>query len=42
VQELSYKDQDVPGGTTYYYVTRAVDADGRESLNSSEITVVVP
>lgn len=42
VPELTYKDQDVPGGTTYYYVTRAVDADGRESVNSSEITVAVP
>jgi hypothetical protein len=42
VQGLTYKDQDVSGGATYYYVTRAVDVDGRESLNSSEITVAVP
>ena len=42
VPGLSYQDQDVPGGTTYYYVTRAVDGNGRESANSSEIKVVVP
>jgi len=42
VQGLSYKDQDVHGGMTYYYVTRAVDADGRESINSAEITATIP
>lgn len=42
VQGLSYKDGDVRGGTTYYYVTRSVDANGRESVNSSEITAVIP
>ncbi len=42
VPGLSYKDQDVPGGKTYYYVTRAVDAKGLESPNSSEIKVTVP
>lgn len=39
---LSYVDRDVKSGATYYYVTRSVDADGRESVNSSEITVVIP
>ena len=42
VQELTYKDENVPGGKTYYYVSRSVDAKGRESGNSGEITVVVP
>ena len=42
VQGLSHRDQDVKSGTTYYYVTRAVDADGLESANSSEITAMVP
>lgn len=42
VQGLSYQDKDVSGGATYYYVTRSVDADGRESVNSSEITAAVP
>lgn len=42
VQGLTYQDQDVPGGKSFYYVTRSVDADGRESVNSSEIKVSVP
>lgn len=42
VQELTYQDWNVRSGTTYYYVTRAVDADGRESVNSSEIRAVIP
>ncbi len=42
VRELTYKDENVPGGRTYYYVTRAVDSNGRESGNSGEITVSVP
>jgi 4-amino-4-deoxy-L-arabinose transferase-like glycosyltransferase len=42
VAGLTYVDQDVPRETTYYYVIRAVDADGRESANSTEITVKVP
>lgn len=39
---LSYKDRDVRSGTTYYYVTRSVGADGGESVNSSEIVAVIP
>lgn len=42
VQGLSYQDRDVKSGKTYYYVTRSVDADGRESVNSSEIAAVIP
>lgn len=42
VQGLSYQDRDVHSGATYYYVTRAVDADGLESVNSSEISATVP
>jgi hypothetical protein len=42
VQGLSFQDQDVKSGTTYYYVIRAVDANGSESANSSEITAKVP
>jgi fibronectin type 3 domain-containing protein len=42
VQGLSYRDQEVKSGTTYYYVIRAVDADGLESVNSSKITAKVP
>lgn len=39
---LSYVDRDVKNGTTYYYVTRSVDADGLESANSSEIAATIP
>ena len=42
VKELSYRDQNVKSGMTYYYVTRAVDDDGLESANSSEIKATVP
>ena len=42
VPGLSYKDRDVKSGKTYYYVTRSVDVDDRESINSSEITATVP
>jgi hypothetical protein len=42
VQELRYQDRDVKSGTTYYYVTRAVGANGLESVNSTEITAKVP
>jgi hypothetical protein len=39
---LSYKDETVESEKTYYYVTRAVDAKGKESENSAEIVVTVP
>lgn len=42
VQGLKFLDQDVKSGATYYYVIRAVDFDGLESANSSEITAVIP
>jgi hypothetical protein len=42
VRTLTYKDQEVESGKTYYYVTRAVDAKGRESVNSDETTATVP
>ena len=38
----SYTDNTVENGVTYYYVTRAVDAQGRESMNSNETSAVVP
>jgi len=41
VRGLTYADK-VEGGTTYFYVIRAVDAVGHESLNSNEISVSVP
>jgi fibronectin type 3 domain-containing protein len=39
---LSYKDENVESGKTYYYVTRSVDAKGNESEDSNATTVVVP
>jgi hypothetical protein len=39
---LSYKDETVESGKTYYYVTRAVDAKGNESKNSTEVVAKVP
>jgi hypothetical protein len=40
--QLSYKDENVKSGKTYYYVTRAVDVKGNESGDSGEIVVRVP
>jgi fibronectin type 3 domain-containing protein len=39
---LSYVDADAKSGETYYYVTRGVTADGKESANSNEMKVTVP
>jgi fibronectin type 3 domain-containing protein len=38
----SYKDETVESGKTYYYVTRSVDAKGKESFDSAEVVAVVP
>jgi hypothetical protein len=42
VKELSFKDDKVANGSTYCYVTRAVDAQGHESINSNEAYAVIP
>jgi hypothetical protein len=42
VKGLSYADNTVLSGVTYYYMTRAVDDQGHESADSNETTVVVP
>lgn len=42
VQGVSYKDNTVESGATYHYVIRAVDSEGRESVNSGEFTLAVP
>lgn len=39
---LGYKDENVESGKIYYYVTRAVDAKGKESGDSVEVVVTVP
>jgi hypothetical protein len=42
VQGLTFTDNTVESGLTYYYVTRAVDARGDESVNSNEATAAIP
>jgi len=42
VQGLKYIDTSVERGATYHYMVRAVDAEGHESVNSHEFTVVIP
>jgi hypothetical protein len=42
VRELTYRDTTVNSGVTYYYVTRAVDVRGSESVNSNEATAAIP
>ena len=42
VSVVSYRDSSVVNGTTYYYVTTAVDGSGTESTNSNEAVAVIP
>jgi hypothetical protein len=42
VQGLTFTDDSVESGQTYYYVTRAVDARGFESTNSNEASATIP
>jgi fibronectin type 3 domain-containing protein len=38
----TYTDTSVEIGTTYYYVTTAVDSSGNESTYSNQATAVIP
>lgn len=38
----SYTDTSVSGGTTYYYVSTAVDSSGAESAYSNQATAAIP
>jgi Cep192 domain 4 len=38
----NYTDSTVSGGTTYYYVATALDANGVESAYSNEVAVAIP
>ncbi|HET7206523.1 MAG TPA: choice-of-anchor D domain-containing protein [Terriglobales bacterium] len=42
VTVLTYTDTNVQNGTTYYYVTTAVDSSGTESAYSNQATAVIP
>jgi fibronectin type 3 domain-containing protein len=39
---FAYTDASVANGTTYYYVTTAVDSNGLESAFSNQVTAVIP
>jgi hypothetical protein len=42
VTALNYTDSTVQSGTTYYYVTTAVDSSGNESVFSNEVSATIP
>lgn len=42
IKATTYRDLAVQSGTTYYYVTTAVDAAGTESIFSNELKLVIP
>jgi len=42
VSSLGYTDSNVQSGTTYYYVTTAVDSSGNESTFSNEASAPIP
>jgi hypothetical protein len=42
VASLNYADSTVQSGTTYYYVTTAVDGSGNESAYSNEASATIP
>jgi hypothetical protein len=42
VAALTYLDNTVQNGTTYHYVTTAVDGSGNESTNSNQAAAIIP
>ena len=42
VTSTAYADSSVSGGTTYYYVTTAIDSSGQESAYSNEAQASIP
>ena len=42
IANTSYIDQTVQSGTTYYYVSTAIDSQGLESIYSNEAVAMVP
>jgi len=42
VAALNYTDSTVQNGTTYFYVTTAVDSGGNESVFSNEVSAIIP
>jgi fibronectin type 3 domain-containing protein len=39
---LTYTDSTVQSGAQYYYVATAVDSSGNESVNSNEVSALIP
>ncbi len=42
ITTLTYADSTVQSGTTYFYVTTAVDSSGSESANSNQVIAAIP
>jgi fibronectin type 3 domain-containing protein len=42
VPSMNYTDSAVQNGTTYFYVTTAVDGSGNESTFSNEASAAIP
>jgi len=42
IAALNYTDSTVQSGTTYYYVTTAVDSSGNESVFSNQVSATIP
>ena len=42
VTAAAYTDATVSGGQTYFYVVTAVSSTGAESLNSAQVSAVIP
>ena len=42
VTSLTYTDTTVDNGKTYYYVVRSVDAQGHQSIDSTEAKATIP
>ena len=42
IPAVTYDDATVTSGTTYYYVVTSVDASGNESVDSNQVTAVIP
>jgi hypothetical protein len=42
IHGLTYTDDNIESGVTYYYVARAADSLGNESANSPEFSITIP
>jgi fibronectin type 3 domain-containing protein len=42
ITTLTYTDTTVQNGTTYFYVARAVDSSGNESVDSTQASATIP